>query len=319
MRLLRTVLVGSVAAAATATTLGACAGQSHKSVGSSTSSAAGPSASSSASPAAPAAARQQVTLPIKGGENFYPQDVAVDANGTVYATSVNEGVLKLKPGASAAVSVGFTGAQFAVSGGADAAGNVYLSDDGSTAPASTGRVLKRTPDGAQTELPITGLGQDDRLAVASDGTVFVADHSHNRVLKLAPGAKTPDELPFKGLKGPGYVAVDSAGNVYVSEVDYEGAGAHTRVLMLAAGSTTQSVLPITAPKQRALAVDSSGTVYLGGTQGITMLAKGSQQATQLLVNGDAGGDPNIAGIAVDSHGNIFIADRQNKQFVELKA
>jgi serine/threonine-protein kinase len=317
-RVLRKVLVGSVVLVVTAaagTTLGACGRQSDKSAGSSASSSAG----STTATASPVPARQQVTLPIKGGQHFYPHDVAVDGQGTVYATAINEGVLKLPPGSQQATSVGFTGLEFAVSGGVDAAGNVYVADDGSTAMGSKGRVQKRTPAGAQTELPIIGLGQDPRLAVASDGTVYVADHSHNRVLKLPPGAKSPSEMPFTGLKSPVYVAVDSAGNVYVSEVADEQGSSSPRVLMLAAGSTTQSVLPITAEKQGAIAADSSGSVYLVGAHGITVLAKGSQQTTQILISGGPGGDPEISAIAVDTHGNIYLADSKNEQFVELKA
>ena len=322
-RILRKVMVGSVVlvvTTATVTTLGACGRQSSKSAGSSTSSSAGPAmGTATTGTATPAPARQQVTLPLKGGQHFYPHDVAVDGQGTVYATAINEGVLKLPPGSQQAVSVGFTGLEFAVSGGVDAAGNVYVADDGSTVPGSTGRVQKRTPAGAQTELPFTSLGQDPRLAVAPDGTVYVADHSHNRVLKLPPGAKSPSELPFTGLKSPVYVAVDSAGNVYVSEVADEQGSGNPRVLMLAAGSTTQSVLPITADKQGAIAADSSGNVYLVGAHGITVLATGSQQTTQIQLSGGPGGDPEISGIAVDSHGNIYLADSKNEQFVELKA
>lgn len=317
----KALIASIVVAAATATTVGGCGGHNTKPAGSPSSSSAGPTSSSggpSTGTAAPAPARQQVTLPITGGQHFYPHDIAVDAKGTVYATAINEGVLKLPPGAQKAVSVGFTGLEFAVSGGVDAAGNVYVADDGSTS-GSPGRVQKRTPAGAQTELPFSGLGQDDRLAVAGDGTVYVADHSHNRVVKLAPGSTTPSELPFTGLKSPGYVAVDAAGNVYVSETDYENAGNKLRVLMLAAGSTTQTVLPITAPKQGAIAADSSGTVYLAGAQGVTVLAKGSQQTTQLSVSPGPGGDPELSGIAVDTHGNIYLADSKNEQFVELKA
>jgi streptogramin lyase len=317
-RELHKVLVGAVvfaAAAATATAVGACGSQNNRPAGSSTSS----SATSSAPAPTPAPARQQVTLPINGGQHFYPHDVAVDARGTVYATAINEGVFKLPRGAQQAVSVGFTGLEFAVSGGVDAAGNVYVADDGNTAAGSKGRVQKRTPAGEQTELPFTGLGQDPRLSVTPDGTVYVADHTHNRVLKLPSGAKSPSELPFTGLRSPVYVAADSAGTVYVAEVAYDQGGAKPRVLMLAAGSTTQGVVPITAEKQGAMAVDSAGNVYLVGAQGITILAKGSQQTSQLRVGGGPGGDPEISAIAVDTQGNIFIADSRNEQFVELKA
>ena len=46
-------------------------------------------------------------------------------------------------------------------------------------------------------------------------------------------------LPFTGLNGPEGVAVDSAGDLYVT--DHE----NNRVLKLAAGSSTQTVLPFT--------------------------------------------------------------------------
>ena len=303
------VLAVAGAVTATGTPLGGCQRQNSGSGGSST--------GSSASTINPTAARHQVTLPIKGSPDFYPQGVAVDGQGTVYATAVNDGVLKLAPGAQAAVSVGFTGLSFTVASGADAAGNVYVSDDGGSGNGE-GRVQKRTPAGAQSTLPFTGLGQDPRMAVAPDGTVYVADYAGNRVLKLPPGATSPSELPFTGLKHPGYVAVDSAGNVYVSEVNYDNGSGNPRVLMLAAGSTTQNVLPITAREQRAIAVDSSGNVYLTGAQGVTVLAKGAQQTTQLPVSGGPGGNPQLLGIAVDTHGNIYLADGKNEQFVELK-
>src|SRR6185437_5628656 len=106
-RELRKALAGAAAfavATATATALVACGSHSNKPAGSSVSS------SATARPPAPtpAPARQQVTLPINGGQHFYPHDVAVDAKGTVYATAINEGVLKLPRGAQQAVSVGFT-------------------------------------------------------------------------------------------------------------------------------------------------------------------------------------------------------------------
>lgn len=301
------VVVLVAAATATGTALGGCQRQNNRSAES--------SASRSAKPNTgipnPTAARHQLTLPITPSENFYPQDVAVDAQGTVYATTVNDGVLKFAPGAHAAVSVGFSGLQFAVSGGVDAAGNVYVTDDGGGA-SGRGRVQQRSPAGAQTVLSFTGLRQDPRLAVTPDGTVYVADRGNNRVLKLPPGATSPSELPFTGLNDPGYVAVDSTGNIYVSDVG------NSRVLTLAAGSTAQRVLPITAQKQSALAVDNSGSIYLAGAHGVTVLAKGSQQATLLPVSSGPGGSPQLLGIAVDTLGNIYLADNQNDQFIELK-
>ena len=46
------------------------------------------------------------------------------------------------------------------------------------------------------------------------GNVYVTDSAHDRVLKLAAGAKTQTVL-LTGITYPAGVAVDAAGNVYV--------------------------------------------------------------------------------------------------------
>ena len=61
------------------------------------------------------------------------------------------------------------------------------------------------------------------------GDVYVTDGGNKQVLKLAAGSSTPTVLPFTGLNGPGGVAVDTAGNVYV--LDHSGFG---QVVKLAA-------------------------------------------------------------------------------------
>ncbi len=53
------------------------------------------------------------------------------------------------------------------------------------------------------------------------------------------------------------MAVDPAGNVYVTDTD------NNRVLMLAAGSSAQTVLPFgSVPVPWGIAVDNAGTVYV---------------------------------------------------------
>jgi DNA-binding beta-propeller fold protein YncE len=56
------------------------------------------------------------------------------------------------------------------------------------------------------------------------------------VLKLAASSATQTVLPLTGLNNPSGVAVDTAGNLYVTD------GWGDRVLKLAAGSNAQSVL-----------------------------------------------------------------------------
>ena len=64
-------------------------------------------------------------------------------------------------------------------------------------------------------------------------------------------------LPFTGLNGPSGVAVDGAGNVYVTDFR------NNRVLKLAADSSTPTVLPFTGLNHPfGVAVDGAGNLYV---------------------------------------------------------
>src|SRR4029453_5046160 len=100
-------------------------------------------------------------------------------------------------------------------------------------------------------------------------------------------------LPFTGLGNVQGVAVDTAGNVYVT--DYT-RGGDTKVVKLAAGSNDQSVLPLTGiTSANAVAVDGAGSVYIndGPNNRVVKLAAGSTDQTVLPLTGHP------RGLAVD--------------------
>ncbi len=76
------------------------------------------------------------------------------------------------------------------------------------------------PVSRQTVLPFTGLTLLQSVAVDSAGDVCVVDYartdSPGRVVKLAAGSTNQTVLPFTGLR-PGGVAVDTSGDVYVTD------------------------------------------------------------------------------------------------------
>jgi DNA-binding beta-propeller fold protein YncE len=111
-------------------------------------------------------------------------------------------------------------------------------------------------------------------------------------------------LPFTNLRVPHGVAVDAAGNVYVAD------GRTNRVLKLAAGSNTQTVLPSMGRwvTPHNLAVDASGTVYASVDVScgkhvcsyVMRLSPGSNTWTRLPSAG------NEEYVAADTAGNVYV-------------
>ncbi len=122
-------------------------------------------------------------------------------------------------------------------------------------------------------------------------------------------------LPFTGIDfrlSPGAVAVDTAGNVYVSSE-----GMYGRVVELAAGANTTTVWPFAGLYEpQGLAVDGAGSVYVADFNNrVVKLAAGSNSQTVLPFDGLNYPE----GVAVDSAGNVYVADRGNDRVVELTA
>jgi serine/threonine protein kinase, bacterial len=117
----------------------------------------------------------------------------------------------------------------------------------------------------------------------------------------APHQQPQVVLPFTGLDLPEGVAVDSTGNVYVTDSN------HARVLKLGAGATTQAVLPFTGLSlPNGVAVDSAGDVYVlaaglyGANYRVLKLAAGGTTPAELPFTGLKAPE----GMAVDSAGNV---------------
>jgi DNA-binding beta-propeller fold protein YncE len=162
----------------------------------------------------------------------------------------------------------------------------------------------------QFALPFTGLRSIDSVAVDAAGSVYVTDPFANQVLKLAPGSNTPTALPFTGLNLPtgiyhnpariAGVTVDTAGNVYVIDTG------NLRVLKLAPGSNTQTVLPFNnVEKPVGVAVDRAGDVYvvdLADKGRVLKLAAGSSTPIAMP---SMGGVYVGGGLAVDAAGTVY--------------
>jgi sugar lactone lactonase YvrE len=148
----------------------------------------------------------------------------------------------------------------------------------------------------------------------------VMAHDRQNANQLNADRERQFALPFTGLRLPHGVAVDAAGNVYVSDT-------HTnRVVKLTPGSNTQSVLPFTGldlcgdtidESTGGVAVDTTGNVYVADTchNRVLQLAPGSSAQNLLPFSGLDSPE----GVAVDIAGSVYVADRYHGRVVKLSA
>ena len=132
-------------------------------------------------------------------------------------------------------------------------------------------------------------------------------------MKLAAGVNQPDRAAVRrASRTPTGWRWTADGNVYVTDTD------NNRVLKLAAGSSTQTVLPFTGLSAPwGIAVDNAGNVYVTehDNNRVVKLAAGANTQTELPFNGL---NTPLA-VAVDKDGNVYVADRGNDRVVKLGA
>ncbi len=251
-----------------------------------------------------------------------PFSVAVGSTGHLYITETYSGARVRKVDA-------VTGLISTVAG----TGTAGFSGDGGAATAAQ----LRTPWG---------------VAVDGVGHAYIADTDNNRVRKIDAAAATISTVAGTGgvdgvaiaaqLINPWDVATDSAGNVYIADTSnarIRKVDAATGLISTVAGNGTggaggdagaATTAQLNAP--RGVAVDSAGNVYLADTFNNRIRRVDAATGVINTVAGTGtlgfGGDGGAAtaaqlngpgGVALDSAGNIYIADTVNGRIRKVDA
>jgi sugar lactone lactonase YvrE len=300
----------------------------------------------------------------------YPRAIAVDGQGNLYiADTYNYRIRKVTKGRTITTFAGTGAPGFSGDGGpatrarigeargvaVDGAGNVYISDT------ENNRVRKVTTDGTIRTIAGTGrevasgdggpataasIGRPEGLAIDRQGNVYVVDFADDRVRRIdSNGTITTfagtGEAGFSGDGGPatkakfgnvGGVAVDSTGNVYISdETNFRirkvsPAGTITTFAgtgQLGFGGDGRQARTAILNLPDGLAVSAQGDLYIAD-YGNTRVRKVSRAGIiTTIAGGDRFGYSGDGGhargallnralsVAVDTQGDLYIADWYN--------
>jgi sugar lactone lactonase YvrE len=229
----------------------------------------------------------------------------------------------------------------------DPLGNLYIADFGNNRilKVSSGVITTVVGNGTQgfsgDDGPATSaqLGQPEGVAVDSAGNLYIADTSNSRIRKVSNGVITTvagnGTRGFGGDNGPAAsaelgapegVAVDSAGNLYITDGTPRVRKVANGVITTVAGNGAAGFSGDNGPATSAqlgqpegVAVDSAGNLYIGDSGNYRIRRVSNGVITTVAGNGTLGfsgdngpatsaqlGQP--AGIAVDAAGNLYIAN-----------
>ena len=264
-----------------------------------------------------------------------PQGLAVDAAGNVYVGDTNNSTIRKMTAGAVVTTLAGTAATSGSADGTgaaasfhnpngvavDAAENVYVVDSGNST------IRKITPAGVVTTLAgtagVTGSADGagaaasfnlpDGVAVDAAGNVYVADTGNATIRKITPAGVVSTLAGKAGVTGsadgtgatarftgPGGVAVDAAGNIYVLD------GSTIRKITSAGVVTTPASNPGLA-NSPALAVNAAGNVYV--------VDSGNRMILQVTPDGvvtTLAGNPGLAG-SVDGTGVVpFSVEREGR-------
>ena len=302
------------------------------------------------------------SIPATSAPLAWPAGLTVDRSGNLYiAENAAHRIRKVSPDGIITTVAGTGTAGLSGDGGPamsaqlnwpvgiaiDGSGNLYIAD------AANQRVRKVSADGTITTLT-ANLQHGEGVAVDASGNLYIADYEttydgdcecdvpSGRVFRAGPDGTT--QLIAGGgtsLETPRGIAVDGAGNVFVSDT---AAGRVRKIspdgtITTAAGGSTNFYWTPYCPRigldlacPVGVATDASGNLYIADTvhnqvkkvpQGGTLTAIAGD-GTVRTFSGDGGPATDASldhpyGVTVDASGNLYIADTDNSRIRKVSS
>ena len=250
---------------------------------------------------------------------------------------------------------------------ADSAGNVYIADTGNERirkiNASTGIITTVAGNGSEDigadGLPAISVPLANPIGLTTDaqGNLYFAEQANNKIRKLSATSHTLSTVAGSGVPGfrgdggfgpgaelyaPSGVALDPAGNMYISDSGnniIRKVAAGTGVITTVVGTGAAGFGGDGGPAKSALlnfpfgiATDAAGNIYIAdaGNACIRKVTVATGIITTIAGSTNVGfagdGGPAVAasfsnplGVALDSSGNVYIADYPNGRIRKVDA
>jgi uncharacterized protein (TIGR03437 family) len=261
---------------------------------------------------------------------YRPEAVAVDLSGNIYiADTGNHRVRRVTPAGFISTVAGTGDAGYGGDGGpapaarlngprgvaCDSLGNLYVADTGNH------RIRKVSPTGLITTL--AGVDSPLAVAVSPAGALYLASAGSRLVRRIDPWGTISTVAGPPAIEQPVGLALDSSGNLYVTDA------APGRVRRILAGGAVETFGGFVLASPTGIATQPGGDLIVAET-GLHRLVRlrRSGELEVIAGNGSAGfdGDGGPApearlnyptGLAMDSSGNILVADAGNHRVRRL--
>jgi hypothetical protein len=243
-----------------------------------------------------------VTLPVSGSGSF---DVVSDATGNLYIPGL--GVAELSVGAAKAVALPATGLTLPQYVSVDPRGDAFVME-------ASGRVLKLALEATTPTTLLAPNHESGPLAVVPNvtswGGVVLGGPAAHQVSLLTRGATTPAVLTAFQAQDPEGAAVDTDGNIFVTDAS------QAKLFELKHGAKAAITVRFSGLQSPgAVAVDSAGDLFVVSNG----LVKEEVTGTNFGVTVPFGPLVQPTGLAVDPAGDAFVIDAATDQVLEVPA